>query len=241
MKAFLFILFSALCLSGCALGLVPLSANPIDSRVVDIDTGAPIEGAVVLAYWELYSGSLSGDSLPCGSANVEDTVTDKDGNFHIPGWGPTKPGCSGEMRQGNPQLYVFKPGYYFIDVPNGFPDTKYVVTTDAWRDGPLPLKAIQDADPKKKAAEEVRNVHSLEVSITLFIEDMPKQCNWKKAPNMIRALALQRQVFDQAGYRPFGLIDMLTINNQWYQQSAAQCGSPKAFIEGLMNETASQH
>jgi hypothetical protein len=97
-----FALFAIACIGGCAFGLVPLSADPIDSRVVDIDTGAPIEGAVVLAHWELHSGSLSGDSLPCGSASVEDAVTDKDGNFHLPGWGPTMPGCSGDMRQGNP-------------------------------------------------------------------------------------------------------------------------------------------
>jgi hypothetical protein len=77
-------------------------------------------------------------------------------------------------------------------------------------------------------------VHSLEVSMSLFLEDMPKQCNWGKAPNMIRALALQRRAFDQIGYGQFGLIDMLKINDQWYQQSAPQCGSPKAFIEDLV-------
>lgn len=228
-------MFAVLGLSGCALGLAPLSADPIDSQVVDADTGAPIEGAVVLAHWELRSGSLSGDSLPCGSANVEDTVTDKDGKFHIPGWGPTMPGCSGEMRQGNPQLYVFKPGYYSRDVPNGFPDTMSVMTThNAWRDEPLPLLKIPDIDPAKSEGDKFRSLQSLETSMALFIEDMPTQCNWKKAPNMLRALALQHQAYYQIGYRYFGLVDMLELNDQWYQKLAPQCGSPKAFIEGLL-------
>lgn len=235
MKTLLFIMFAVFGLSGCALGLAPLSADPIDSRVVDLDSGAPIEGAVVLAHWELHSGSLSGDSLPCGSANVEDTVTDKDGKFHIPGWGPTMPGCGGEMRQGSPQLYVFKPGYYSVDVPNGIPDTRSVATThNAWRDEPLALQKIHDIDPAKGEADEWKSIHSLEVSMTLFIEDMPVQCNWKKAPNMLRALALQRQAYYQTGHRYFGLIDTLELNDQWYQKLAPQCGSPKAFIEGLL-------
>jgi hypothetical protein len=178
---------------------------------------------------------LSGDSLPCGAANVEDTVTDKDGRFHLPGWGPTVPGCSGVMRQGNPQLYVFKPGYYFTDVPNGYPDTGSIMTThNAWRDEPLFLQKIQYADSAKHVTEDRRNVDSLEVSIAPFIQDMPTQCNWKKAPNMLRALALQRQVFIQAGHPLLGMVDMIMLNDEWYQKKAPQCGSPKAFIEGLL-------
>ncbi|HEX2667786.1 MAG TPA: carboxypeptidase-like regulatory domain-containing protein [Gammaproteobacteria bacterium] len=222
-------------MAGCALGLVPLSADPIDSRVVDSDTGAPIEGAVVLAYWELHSGSLSGDSRPCGAANVEDTVTDKDGRFQLPGWGPTMPDCSGQMRQGNPHLYVFKPGYYFVNMPNGEPDTKSVMTThNAWQDHPVFLRKIEYAIPAAHGTNDWRNINSLEVSITPFIQYMPTQCNWKKAPNMLRALALQRQAFIQAGRRLPGLVDMLMLNDEWYQKNAPQCGSPKAFIEGLV-------
>lgn len=228
-------------LTGCALGLVPLSADPIDSQVVDADTGAPIEGAVVLAHWELHSGSLSGDSLPCGSANVEDTVTDKDGKFHIPGWGPTMPGCSGEMRQGNPHLYVFKPGYYSRDVPNGYPDIMSIATThNAWRDTPLALLKIYDINSAKSKGEAFNSLTSLETSMGDFIAGMPAQCNWKKAPNMLRALALQHQAYYESGYRYFGMIDLLEVNDQWYQKVAPQCGSPKAFIEGLMNENTPQ-
>lgn len=222
------------CIGGCALGLVPLSADPIDSQVVDLDTGTPIEGAVVMAYWELHSGSLSGDSLPCGAANVEDAVTDKDGKFHVAGWGPTRPGCGGEMRQGNPHLYVFKPGYYYTDVPNGTPDTRSVTTThNAWAGQSLKLRPIKDAQPVDTGMEERKDFHSLETSMAGFIEDMPSQCNWKKAPNMLRALALQRQAFHQAGYPYFGIIDILTVNDLSYQKRAPQCGSPKAFVEGL--------
>jgi hypothetical protein len=212
---------------------LPLSADPIDSRVVDVETGAPIEGAVVLAYWELHPGSLSGDARPCGAANVEDTVTDKDGNFHLPGWGPTMAACRGEMRQGNPHLTVFKPGYYFIDVPTGIPDTKSVLSTGPWRDGPLPLKVIHDDDPRKQAVSEIRDLDSLETSMTDFIERMPAQCNWKKMPNMLRALVLQRQAIKKIGYGLLGMTDMLIANDKWYQQQAPQCGSPKVFIEEL--------
>ncbi|HEX6550206.1 MAG TPA: hypothetical protein VF117_05980, partial [Gammaproteobacteria bacterium] len=70
-----------------------LSADPIDATLVDADTGKPLAGVPVVAYWALKSGSLTGDSLPCGAAGVEEAVTDKDGKFHIPGWGPIKGPC----------------------------------------------------------------------------------------------------------------------------------------------------
>jgi hypothetical protein len=139
--------------------------------------------------------------------------------------------CHGEMRQGNPHLTVFKPGYYFIDVPTGIPDTKSVLSTGPWRDGPLPLKVIHDEDPRKKFVDEINDLDSLETSMTEFLVRLPAQCNWKKAPNMIHALALQRQAFRQAGYGRPGMTDILTLSDKWYQQQAPQCGSPKAFIE----------
>jgi hypothetical protein len=129
---------------------------------------------------------------------------------------------------------VFKPGYYFVDVPNGIPDTNSVMTThNAWREKPLSLRKIRYADPTNTRSEDWTNVHSLEVSMSLFIENMPTQCNWKKAPNMLRALVLQDRALKKSGGY-FGLIDMLKVNDHWYQQQAPQCGSPKAFIEGLV-------
>ena len=228
------LLLLCIAFGGCA--LVPLSADPIDSQVVDGTTGAPIEGAVVLAYWELHSGSFTGDSLPCGAVNVQDAVTDKDGRFHIPGWGPTLPGCSGSMYQGNPQLYVFKPGYHYVDVPNGHAGSTTIVMTthNAWKGRQLKLTPITDMNMRSYNSEVVRDFSSLETSMDLFYTEMPTECNWKRAQNMTRALAKQWQSFHRAGLGHYGIIGAFMSNDSWYQKVAPQCGSPKAFIEGLL-------
>src|SRR6185312_14529324 len=92
-------------LGGCS----TLSADPVTAHVVDAGTGKPLAGVVVTAYWELHNGSLTGHSFGCGAIDIEEAVTDQDGEFHIPGWGPVTSSC--DMRGYNPMLVLFKPGY----------------------------------------------------------------------------------------------------------------------------------
>src|SRR5439155_780937 len=59
------------------------AANAIRATVVDATAGSPIEGAVVVAVWQLQTMSGEGPRL-----QVSEAVTDRDGRFVIPGWGP---------------------------------------------------------------------------------------------------------------------------------------------------------
>jgi hypothetical protein len=237
----LFIGIALLCLVIVAflLGYVPLIALPIDSQVVDAETGKPIEGAVVVAYWELKPGSLTGDSLPCGAANVEETVTDKEGEFHIPGWGPRISACSGPMHEGDPLLFVFKSGYHY----GRFNNFKYTVTTattfmtsSAWKNRQMKLRAFHDIDYRDTSPSGIiSDYDGINIDMGIFITDMPSQCSWKKVPNMLRALELERERISQATGHPFGGITAQFIyNNQYYEKVAPLCGSPKAFVEGLL-------
>ena len=83
-------------------------AEPIDGRVLDKETGQPIEGAVVVANWELAKP-------PEGNTDawvIIETVTEADGRYHNPGWGPkTRPWFRWFNHQ-DPALIVFKPGYW---------------------------------------------------------------------------------------------------------------------------------
>src|SRR5574340_764993 len=106
-----------LALSGCMSDHVTVSADPVYARVVDADTGKPLLGVAVVAYWELYKGGIAGGG-PCAAANVEEAVTDENGRFRLPGWGPITGPC-GVMRNGNPLLYFFKPGYETLYMSGG--------------------------------------------------------------------------------------------------------------------------
>lgn len=225
--------------TGCAvMGLSNLSADPIDARVIDADTGQPIEGVVAVAYWELNKGSLAGDSLPCGSANVEEAVTDKDGRFHLPAWGPIKNPCGGVMEEYEPTIYLFKPGYHHGQIAtNGIGSYRAVSSTGGgwWSAHPIELKRFTDINYyDEKPGSYYSDFSSLDISIGTFVVHMPYQCNWKRIPKMLRALELERRKFRLQGYGVDGVTNQLVANDSWFQQVAPACGSPKAFMEGIL-------
>lgn len=239
-KTLLIISSLMLGLSGCVLGIVPLSADPIDARVVDADSGEPIEGVVAVAYWPLSQGSLAGDSLPCGAANVEEAVTDKDGYFHLSGWGPIKNPCRGVMEEGEPLIYLYKPGHHHGQIAtNGITSHGAVSRTGGgwWRAHPITLKKFAeinyfDISPGSYYSD----LNSLNTDIETFVVHMPYQCNWKKIPNMLRALEIERRKFRFRGSGVDGVTNQLAGLDQWFQKLAPACGSPKAFIEGLLKD-----
>lgn len=226
------VLCASLC-AGCA--LIPLNADPIDSQVVDADTGRPIEGAVVVAYWQLHRGSIGGDALPCGAANVEEAVTDKDGNFHLPGWGPVMGAC-GDLMEGEPMIYVFKSGYGYGRFANGQGYVETVYTTpNTWKDRQMKLRRFKNKDLRASGlGSYAANFSALSIELSDFIADMPDQCNWKKIPIMLRAIAIQTNEFHESGNNLLGLDGQLIINDLYFQKTAPQCGSPKKFILGLL-------
>lgn len=95
-------------LSGCA---TTYSAAPLQAWVVDAETGAPVEGAVVVAHWRLRFG-LEGQGT---DLELMEAVTGADGRFAFPAWGP-KPlppdvPSSAYLLNLDPQLIVLKSGY----------------------------------------------------------------------------------------------------------------------------------
>lgn len=60
----------------------PQGPPPLTSQVVDAETGRPIEGAVVLAYWTKCYPSFGGWA-GCEFSDAEETVTGPDGRYSI--------------------------------------------------------------------------------------------------------------------------------------------------------------
>ena len=104
-------------LSGCA--SLQYSAEPIEAWVVDAETKRPLEGAIVVAHWEL-KGGLEGGNIQ-GQIMVMESVTDKAGRFYFPAWGPTWHIASpwwGYLSDSDPELLLFKSGYGYVSVSN---------------------------------------------------------------------------------------------------------------------------
>lgn len=82
--------------------------GPYKGKVLDLETGAPIEGVVVAGVWlvKQYGGPGGPIDTFC---DAEETLTNKNGEFKVPRascwhWWPFS-------TLGSPQFTVFKPGY----------------------------------------------------------------------------------------------------------------------------------
>ena len=81
--------------------------GPYSGKVIDADTGAPVEGVVVLGVWNTEKITPAGAVHDFHDAT--ETVTDKNGEFEIPG--------KGFMIRGNVtpmDVLIFKAGYEHI-------------------------------------------------------------------------------------------------------------------------------
>ncbi len=125
----------------CALTLACSSASydspTWSARVVDMESGAPIEGAIVVARWQLerYGGAFA------GWLHIAEAVTNEDGVFVFPAWGPTSaPSSSGHqtrMSPNVPDISIFKSGYQVED-NDCCSDTSYL--NAKWNYGSGPSK-----------------------------------------------------------------------------------------------------
>lgn len=98
-------------MAGCGMAGIPFTG-----QVIDAITGKPIEGTIVIAMWTGASGLVESRSV---CYHVETATSDKDGQFHIPGW--INPAGPFALRR-HVFTIAYKPGYegeqgkrYFVD------------------------------------------------------------------------------------------------------------------------------
>lgn len=108
----------------CSGAFLPSYADPlvyfakdIRGQVVDDVSGEPLEGVIIVAQWELVREVIPflvnesyGDTL-----KIIEVVSDKEGKYLIPGWGPIPRPLFFHLEEGDPSIEFFKSGYY----PNG--------------------------------------------------------------------------------------------------------------------------
>lgn len=84
------------------------SDGPYKGKVLDLETGEPIEGAVVAGVWQVDQYGGLGGVIPT-FCDARETLTDKNGEFEVP-----KASCAHWWpfsTLGSPQFTLFKPGY----------------------------------------------------------------------------------------------------------------------------------
>ncbi len=109
----------------CACAAVTAQPDPraaIAGRVVDAATGAPIEGAVVIATWRAEVPPTPG-AIAMGiavgghggaerrTAYVAEALTDREGRFAIPAWSAAEQWYPGSLTSASPSIRFLAPGY----------------------------------------------------------------------------------------------------------------------------------
>jgi hypothetical protein len=85
------------------------SAKEIRGTIVDADTGQPLEGVNIVAQWKINRISVGDEKA---LLHVTETVTDKDGRYAFPAWGPIGLPPLADFGKGqDPVLSIFKSGY----------------------------------------------------------------------------------------------------------------------------------
>jgi hypothetical protein len=215
-------LIGSLFLTAC--GSPVYLGGAIEARVVDGETGLPIEGAIVVANWQLVRGSFDGEH-PAGQLKVRETVTDQHGNFSF-GWFVGFNPLLAELRDRDPQIVIFKAGYQYAKVVNDYPrggsqTPGFRRTSSA--DGQT-IKLHRGADVKVGRFQTF--YRGLNVELQNIIED----CDWDDMPRMLRAMDAEKKRLHSLG---MPVIDHLIGADDVDSHTRPWCRVPPKLFEGV--------
>ena len=207
-------------LQGCA----PYHAVEFNARLVDADTGQPIEGAIVVAHWQILGGLEGGN--PLGEAMIMETVTDKIGTIHFPSWSKFS-WKLGSIKSARPELLIFKDGYKYLRRINESQPTLLddVLLRSDWNGKTLVLEQFRGTP--QEYAKNVAWLDSL-----MYFARRGRNCEWKATPRMLVALHLADTAFESRGIAyPAGIISKVTDVDD-----SAGCGPAAKFFEDYLRQ-----
>ncbi len=192
---FFILLAVALTLSACIEAPHQYSAEATTAKVVDADTKKPIAGVIVTANWQLEQGTVGGN-VPVGQIMVMEAVTDKDGKFTFPAWGP-KWTFKGHLVIDDPQLLLFKGGYEYRGLQNEV-TTRYnkgSLRHSDWNGKTIDLKPLGGADIQIQ----YKNLLGFSKEVDNFSTWHIDPCQWTNLPLAVNTIRQERKKFEAQG------------------------------------------
>ncbi len=180
-----------LVLPACA-GSLTYSAEVIEAKVIDAETRKPLEGVIVTANWQLEQGTMGGN-IQVGQLMVMEAVTDNEGQFLFPAWGP-KTTRESFLVNDDPQILLFKSGYEYRRLNNPYSSNRELrlrsERRSQWNGKTIEMK------PFKGTSEEYAT-HLSFVSLSWAYRS--DNCEWKQIPRLVTAVHEQAMTFHQRG------------------------------------------
>jgi len=172
------------------------SAKAIAGRVVDAETGKSLEGVVIVANWQVEGGFLE-VGVPIAQMNILEAVTDRNGRYFFPAWGPKEIPIVGVLDQSAPTLQLFKPGYRAVA-------TRYANSA---------FKLERFKGSRSEYAEQLTSLSSHLERVGGVGREAGDYCGWQSFPRMLRALDKLEAEFRAAGVRRGTVVSFLKAND----------------------------
>ena len=191
------------------------SAKAIEGRVVDAETHQPLEGVNVVASWSMHIPGINGQE---GIIKLMEAVTDKNGRFYFPAWGPepVPPDIPWDAFRSfqYPSIIFFKSGYEPTGVSNQIT-------------GPRPKPGTTESEWNGKTIELKKYQGSMETYgfIVGGVLSGYGNCGWKKMPRMMVAIFKEGERLNQQKIRN----SLPTIRD--LENSGEKCGSVREFFK----------
>lgn len=181
------------------------SAKPIEAWVVDAETKQPLEGVIVVALWELKYGWEGGGAYPL---TVMEAVTDKNGRFYFPAWGP-KPipehlPSETRLKDWDPVMVFYKKDYTYLMLTNDRPIRSMSghgssTRTSEWNGKTIPLTKFRGS-----IDQYAENLDRFDSQLyPIFFNG--RKCEWKGMPRLLTSLIKERNRMLDAGITSFSL------------------------------------
>lgn len=194
-KFFLILVATFPLLGGCNSPVFIL--EPFEARVVDAETGEPIEGAFVVANWALYEDTFLGQERFREQMEVKETQADANGRFAFAGFKKTNPRLL-KLRGENPRVTIFKSGYEYSTWANSCPADGYACPTVKH----LAKVAGQTVKLKKRVDghKKLDRTYSPYFGLDIALYNILNSCNANKIPMMLEALTREHDVMEKSGF-----------------------------------------
>ncbi|NRR28713.1 carboxypeptidase regulatory-like domain-containing protein [Oxalobacteraceae bacterium] len=175
---------TAIVLLGCVyLAFSNIWYSPaIEARLVT-PQGDPVAGAIIVAGWNI-EGPWNGS--PRGQLAVAEVLSDKDGKFNIPAWGPRR-AKEGHIRIDEPTLRIYRPGYLPLVIKN-YEDVPMRSASHILQfrlqGKNIVLQPFQGPLPEY----EVALTALLDSLSNIYSQQGPGTCYWRDTPRILLAL-----------------------------------------------------
>jgi hypothetical protein len=169
------------------------SGAEIRARVVDAETRKPLEGVFVVARWDLSHLMSRGHTI----LHAMEAVTDANGEFYFPPWGPKPRPTFTSLWGGDPRLIFFKPGYEPVTRGNATAPNDSPVRASAWHGETIEMKPFRGA---LEIWLQLLRLLQTRLDWGEIAPEFPHRINdyWKYYPRTVLAILDERQRIPEA-------------------------------------------